>query len=159
MNKNTNIPGGNQTAGIYAQTGVNLISFDFGADPYSVEIGQNLNITGGYTYAFDGDTVAEQSFFLYPSSIKATFSTTGGSMNSAYTYYYVVTYEWSDNQGNIFRSAPSIPVVAGPSGATATASCVLNIPTLRLTNKQNVKICVYRWSSRSEEHTSELQSP
>ena len=40
--------------------------------------------------------------------------TIGGNEDTSYTYYYQVTYEWSDNQGNIFRSAPSIPVV-GPS--------------------------------------------
>jgi hypothetical protein len=68
-------------------------------------------------------------------------------------YYYQVIYEWSDNQGNIIRSAPSIPTVAAAasfSGATNTV--VVNIPTLRLSYKSNVKISVYRWSTTQQSY-------
>lgn len=60
-------------------------------------------------------------------------------------YYYQVTYEWSDNQGNLFRSAPSIPITITTSGDNAI---VLDVPTLRLTYKTSspVKIVIYRWS-------------
>lgn len=65
---------------------------------------------------------------------------------SAQQYFYQVTYEWSDNQGNVFRSAPSIPVsVTTTSGHS---SIKINIPTLRLTYKiaNPVQIVIYRWS-------------
>jgi hypothetical protein len=49
-----------------------------------------------------------------------------------------------DSVGNIHRSAPSFPIqgTIQNSGGNFT----FNIPTLRLTNKTNVQICLYRWS-------------
>jgi hypothetical protein len=66
---------------------------------------------------------------------------------AAQKYYYQVTYEWSDNQGNIFRSSPSIPVTVT---LTTDDAVLVNIPTLRLSlkNANNpVKIVIYRWST------------
>lgn len=150
VNKNINVPAGSQVAGVYAQLGINLASAIFGAQPQSVEIGSNLNLTGGITWAYDGYQITEQNFFLYPESIKATASTSGGNMDVSETFYYAVTYEWSDNQGNIFRSAPSVPLVVPPKGGSSTGSVTLEIPTLRLTYKTDVKICVYRWCTSQQ---------
>lgn len=134
-------------AGVYAQTGINLVNFDL--DPSSVvtsEIGSNLNLSGGFLWAYDGTQAVEQGFFLYPDNVEVTGSTTGGTM-TAQQYFYSVTYEWADNQGNLFRSAPSIPVSVTTTGATS--SVTVNIPTLRLTYKtlNPVKLVVYRWST------------
>ena len=86
----------------------------------------------------------EQNFFLYPDSIEVAGSGTSGSM-SAQQYYYQATYEWTDNQGNAYRSAPSIPVTVT---LTSDTSVLINIPTLRLTYKtaNPVKTVIYRWS-------------
>lgn len=70
---------------------------------------------------------------------------------STYTnaYFYQFTYEWADNNGNIYRSAPSIPLAVTTSNDTdVTGSVTLQIPTLRLTYKtaNPVKIVIYRWS-------------
>ncbi len=215
----------NQTPNIYSQTGVNVVDFTIGGvNIYSAEIGQTLNVTGGFLWSYDGSAAFENGFFLYPDSIEAawsnaaasTITTTGTAANGSQTlvvgsasgilvgmtiadstnpgyittgttvtaisgttliistatthsisgdtvtftgnvvekpdgatktnaYFYQVTYEWSDNQGNQYRSAPSIPV-----GVTTTDSgpgiITVSIPTLRLSYKTNVKICVYRWS-------------
>lgn len=75
------------------------------------------------------------------SGVSLTF--TGAISNQQ--YFYVATYEWTDNAGNIHRSAPSLPV-----SVTTSASGlfnVINIPTLRLTYKNNVRIVIYRWST------------
>lgn len=136
--------------GIYSQTGINLVSFTIGTmDIDTAEIGSALQISGGYLGMFDGYLPVEQNFFLWPDSIEVTGSTSGGFM-SAQQYYYQVTYEWSDNQGNIYRSAPSIPVTVTTTGTTS--SVTVNIPTLRLTAKvaNPVKIVIYRWSTASE---------
>ncbi len=64
-------------------------------------------------------------------------------------YYYQITYEWTDNQGNAYKSAPSIPIpVTTANDTDTTGSVTLNIPTLRLTMKiaNPVKIVVSRWS-------------
>lgn len=69
------------------------------------------------------------------------------SFTNTNAYFYQVTYEWTDNQGNLFRSAPSLPIAVTTTGA-GTGIVTLNIPTLRLTykTKNPVKIIVYRWS-------------
>lgn len=68
----------------------------------------------------------------------------------AQQYYYVATYEWSDNQGNVFRSAPSLPV--GIVTTTATSTVTISVPTLRLTYKtaNPAKIVLYRWSAAQQ---------
>lgn len=139
------------TAGIYSQTGINLASFDIGvSDVLSTEIGSNLNLTGGFLTMYDGVTPVEQGFFVWPDSVEAS-GTTGGSMSDQ-QYYYQVTYEWADNQGNVFRSAPSIPV--GINLTSGQSAVTLNIPTLRLTYKVSVpvKIVIYRWSQAQQSY-------
>lgn len=209
--------------GVYAQTGVNLATCVFNISTLvSAEIGNNLNISGGLLYMYDGYAPVEQNFFVWPDDIElvgisATVSTgtvTSGSpiitsiataglstgMNVSGThipggatviavgsntvtmsanatadgaaevitftgnmtnqeYFYQVTYEWADNQGNIHRSAPSIPV----SITSTTPTVQVNIPTLRLTYKiQNpVKIVVYRWSTGQQQYyqTTNIANP
>lgn len=136
--------------GIYSQTGINLVSFTIGSlDIDTVELGQALQISGGYLSMFDGYLPVEQNFFLWPDSVEVTTSTSGGLL-TAQTYFYQVTYEWSDNQGNIYRSAPSIPVSVTTTGSTS--SNTVNVPNLRLTLKiaNPVKIVIYRWSSSQQ---------
>lgn len=217
VNKNTNVPSGSQTAGIYSQTGINAANFNFSSQIISSEIGSNLNLTGGYMSAYDGYSITEQGFHLYPDSVEVTTAasavtptgtvTTGsnvvtavssitgvglgalitgtgipvnqvvtaftsntitfgplvstgshsaetitvtGIVNVAQAYYYQFTYEWTDNQGNAFRSAPSIPITVTTTGTTSTNT--LTVPTLRLTEKISnpVKIVGYRWSAAQE---------
>jgi hypothetical protein len=136
-----------QASPVYSQTGLNLVTFNMSVNTVdSNEIGGNLNLTGGFIAGYDGYTVTEQNFFVWPDDIGLTASTTGGSM-SAQQYFYAVTYEWSDNAGNTFRSAPSIPVTV--TTGSSTSSVIINVPTLRLTYKlaNPVKIVVYRWST------------
>lgn len=166
VNKNTNVPTGTQVNGIYSQTGVNLASFVFGTDGLdTAEIGSDLHISGGILWMYDGYLPVEHMQLLYPDmdtanpTDAAAWSATGGAMAShpqggstpdpnPGAYYYQVTYEWTDNQGNAFRSAPSIPIPVTATGTGTTGSVTLNIPTLRLTMKtaNPVKIVIYRWS-------------
>lgn len=135
------------TSAIYTQTGLNLATFTIGnLTPIAAEIGQNLNLTGGYLWMYDGYLPVEQGFHLWPDYVELAGSTTGGTM-TAQTYFYQALYEWTDNQGNIFRSAPSIPVSVTTTGSTS--SVTVNVPTLRLTLKtaNPVKIAIYRAST------------
>lgn len=241
VNKNTNVPSGTQTAGIYSQTGINLATFTLGTQSLDTsEIGNNLHLTGGFLWMYDGYLPVEHNFFLWPDSIEATWTDTpvtptgtassgshtitlssasgvavgmsiADSTNSSYiptgttitalsgttatmsnatthaisgdtlsisgfmaskpdgstyqnAYYYQVTYEWTDNQGNAFRSAPSIPLAVTTSNDTDhTGSVTLSIPTLRLTMKtaNPVKIVVYRWSVAQQNYyqTTSITSP
>ena len=209
--------GAANAAGVFSQLGINQVNFNF-APAYiqTTEIGQNLNITGGYISGYDGLAPTEQNFFLFPenptvsnpthltptatptnaskvltsvsstanvavgmnisgtnipsSTVVTAFTANTITMSNAatgspgaetvtltgnmsnQTYYYQITYEWSDNQGNTFRSTPSIPLV----GTTSSNGLfnVLTIPTLRLTYKINnpVKIVVYRWSTAQQSY-------
>jgi len=151
VNKNTNVPAGSQVAGVYSQLGINLVSFTIGTtDVVSSEIGANLNISGGFLWAYDGYSPVEQGFFVYPDSVRLSAAGTGSGL-TAQPYFYQVTYEWTDNQGNAFRSAPSIPVSITPAAGQIVT---INVPTLRLTYKtaNPVKIVVYRWSQGQQSY-------
>lgn len=142
------------TGGVYSQTGINLVSFNFGtAGLITAEIGANLNITGGFLWAYDGYSLTEQGFHLYPDSVQETGTATTGGHMIAQIYYYQATYEWTDNQGNAFRSAGSIPIkVDLTASMTATNEVTITVPTLRITAKtaNPVKIVVYRWSTAQQ---------
>lgn len=146
-NKSQGVAGPN---GVYAQTGVNLATFELiPSSAVAAELGANLNISGAITLAYDGSVPVEQGFHLYPDYIEVTTSGAGGLI-TAQQYYYVVTYEWTDNQGNLFRSAPSLPVSITTVGATS--SNTINVPTLRWTAKTTnaVKLVAYRWSTAQQ---------
>lgn len=105
-------------APIFAQTGVNLAGFEIGtSDLGAGEIGNDLHITGGFVWMYDGVTPVEHGFHLYPEFVFSTPDVQDGGMADQ-QYYYVATYEWADNQGNLFRSAPSVPVGALPGSVT-----------------------------------------
>lgn len=141
---------------VYTQTGANLAVVDFDTMGLtSAEAANNLHLTGGFLWMYDGFRPIEHNFLLWPDSVEATWSESGGDMHSkpdgsttTNAYYYQVTYEWTDNQGNLFRSAPSIPVGVTTTGSSTSGSMTLDIPTLRLTYKVStpVRVVIYRWS-------------
>lgn len=156
VNKDTNPGSGVNINGVFTQTGVNFAKFNFNTDLLSTsETAETLQLNGGFLWSYDGTTLAEQNFFLWPDNVVATVgsgSGTSGSLSSQ-LYNYSVLYRWTDNQGNINRSAPSIPLAITVSGFTgSSASINLNIPTLRLTYKTRnpVVIEVYRWSQAQQ---------
>lgn len=162
VNKDTNVAAGTQITGVYSQLGINVATFTMTSNNLdTAEIGNNLNLSGGFLWMYDGVLPVENNFFLYPDidsahpTLNASYSTTGGSMvakpdgtTNTNAYYYRFTYEWTDNQGNAFRSAPSIPVAMTTSGSASTGSATIHVPTLRVTYKvaSPVKIVIYRWS-------------
>lgn len=209
--------GAASSLGVYSQLGVNLVSFEIETDKISAaEIGNNLNISGGFIWAYDGAQITEQGFHLYPDNIGLTASnhinTTGDVSNgnnviqnvastagvqigmnisgshipasttvtaitattitmsnnatstaagitltisgnmTAQQYFYQICYEWTDNQGNLFRSAPSVPQSVTLSGGNTIVT--LNINTLRVTQKtaSPVQIVIYRWSAAQQSY-------
>lgn len=139
---------------VYTQNGINQVAFDFTPNINTAETANNLHLSGGFLWMYDGYLPVEHNFFVYPDSIQTTVSHSGGSM-TVQDYYYQVIYQWTDNQGNIFNSAPSIPVIAASAGFTASSNSVtVNIPYLRLTYKtaNPVKIVIYRWSTAQQSY-------
>ncbi len=139
-------------AGIYTQTGINLVNFELiSPHQYSSEIASSLHLTGGQLWQYDGVKPVEHSFHVWPEDVEVGTATTGGSLADQ-TYFYAVTYEWTDSSGNIHRSAPSVPVKQVTTGGS-TSTNTLDIPTLRLTYKtapNSVRIVIYRWSTAQQ---------
>lgn len=133
---------------IYTQTGVSEVTFDFNASNtfFTSELGEDLHITGGILSLYDGVSVVEDGFNLFPEDVIVATSTTGGSVQDGQRQYSI-TYEWTDNQGQNHISAPSIPVTVTNSGG-GTSTNTITIPTLRLTAKvpprSPVVIGIYR---------------
>lgn len=158
--------------GIYSQTGVNLSFMTYGDDTLSTsELGLDLNLSGGFLYSYDGNTLNEQNFHLYPdmdtdvdgsgTSKALAVSHSGGNMTTQ-DYFYQVIYQWTDASGNIFNSAPSIPVPAKAASFSGSSnSVVVSIPTARLTYKSGIKLVVYRWSTAQQNYyqVTSISSP
>lgn len=148
VNKGTAVGSATPTNAIYTQSGINLGRLNYETGKITTaEVANNLNISGGMLWAYDGFQTTEHGFHLYPDNVVISSSTATGSI-SAGVYYYRVTYETTDGQGNVIRSAPSIPVVC--TFGSGTSNMVnLNVPTLKHTYRVSnnpVKIVAYRWS-------------
>lgn len=127
--------------------GVSILELDFSAQSNfsSVEFGKNAYILGGLLGSYDGQSVVEHGFNLYPENVSAAQGT-GGSLTALGTYQYRVVYQWTDAKGQLHRSAPSDPLTVVLTGVNNRVT--LTIPTLRLTEKKgartNVEIVVFR---------------
>lgn len=134
---------------IYTQTGINLAKFDINiSKQYSSEISDVLSLTGGQLWQYDGVKPSEYLFQVWPENVAVTTATGSGDL-TAQDYFYQFTYEWTDNQGNLYRSAPSIPISI--TTTTANSTNTLYVPTLRITSKATpVRIVGYRWSTAQQ---------
>jgi hypothetical protein len=133
VNKGTSLPSGTPTNAIYTQTGINLAKIGINkGTQLSSEIADVLTLTGGQTWMYDGITPVEQGFHVWPENVAIQGNSTVGSLVAATTYFYTFTYEWTDNQGELHRSAPSIPITYVPVAAPAnfTGNRTSGSPTL-----------------------------
>lgn len=102
--------GAAQASGISSQTGGNLITLTFNEFPMvTEEIASALHISSGFTWMYDGAKPVEHSFDLWPEPFVITGGAVTGGGLSPQQYFYQMTYEWTDAQGNLHRSAPSVP--------------------------------------------------
>lgn len=149
------------TSNIYSQTGANLAFVDFTLNPFPVsEIGHNLLLGGGFLWMYDGVKPVEQNFHLFPEDVLPVTDATTGAM-TAQEYFYQAIYEWTDAQGNLHRSAPSVPVSVT---LTSDTSVLVNVPTARLTYKtapNPIRITIYRWSTAQQDYyqVTSIQNP
>ena len=127
--------------------GVNSVQIDHSAPRIGApaQLAGNLHIPGGFLKMYDGVSVVEHGFHLYPESFSAALSGASGLANGV--YQYIVVYEWIDGRGQIHRSVTSLPASVTVTGGPKQVN--LTIPTLRYTSKKapvrsEVIISVYR---------------
>lgn len=114
----------------------------------SASMADSLYIAGGVVNQFTGDDATELGFFYYPFLDAAANITeaTGGSLTTGGTYQHAVMYEWTDDRGNVHRSAPHFSTARSLS--TGMNSFDVSFPYYRFTRKQDkgdaVRLVVYR---------------
>lgn len=139
-----------ENADTFTETGIALVELDFDSEDSHVTatLGRGLYMAGACPLHYDGKAWTELGFHVGPEHIVATPAGSTGSMTSSVTYLYRVWYEWTDAQGEIHRGPTSIgtSVVMGASDTHVT----LTLPTLRVTSKSNVRICVARGKANDE---------
>lgn len=101
-----------------------------------------LHCAGGQLWMFDGKSVVEHGFHTIPRISSATQGT-GGSLADA-TYGFILVFEWLDAQGQLHRSAPSLPTFVTVTGGSGTASVAVVCVPLQVTAKQNAQLVLYR---------------
>jgi hypothetical protein len=121
----------------FSTTGISRVTLDFGStDKYfSTQLGNNLLINGGFVNAYDGTSIIEHGFHLWPESISlGSTSASGGNLSNG-AYSVAAVYSWTDNYGQVHRSAPSPYASITLSGGGSTQQFTVTVPTLRLTSK------------------------
>lgn len=95
---------------------------------------------GPFTYMFLGSTVRIQNSF--PGVAAAPTSAVSVGNIAAGTYLYNAIYQWTDNLGQNHDSGTAVPLSTTVGGDGYSVSIL--VPTLKLTEKKNVRIVVYR---------------
>lgn len=116
--------------------------------PYSNALmADGLHICAGVLRLYDGNTVTEHGFHVFPEVLSFTPASTGGFLSDG-NYGYVAVYRWTDNTGKDHRSAPTqLPLTVVLTGGTSTQMVTVTVPTLRITDKSNVVLELYRTES------------
>lgn len=108
--------------------------------PVSIDnkvLGSCLNISGGFLKQYDGSpNIFEQGYHLYPETPTLVSSNGAGSLTNSGVYSYVVVWEWTDNQGQLVRSAPSLPANITLGGSDDTV--VITVRSLPITSKADI---------------------
>jgi len=111
--------------GNFFLTGVMQTAFNFNPTGLiSVDLGNGLQTTGGFLSSYDGVSSVELGYHVFPEQITVTPSFANGGL-SAGSYQWSSVYAWTDNFGQIHRSAPSVPTsvkfpISQPVTFTAT---------------------------------------
>ncbi len=124
-----------ENATIYSPTGVSLTSLDFENQnkALTAQLGNNLLIAGSMLQMYDGQSIVEHGFLLYPESVAPAINGGSSGLDDG-DYQYIAHYEWTDGFGQIHRSQPSVAVDFTMSGGPKSVNIV--VETLRLTRKR-----------------------
>lgn len=114
-----------------------------------------LLITGGAPRIFDGGSIVESGFHLFPEKPPANstsdlpdlgtgnelsaWTPAAGSLTDG-TYYVQLIWEWTDSRARVHRSAPSLPFAMVVSGVTGYSIRVMS----PLTSRAGTRLVAFR---------------
>lgn len=110
----------------------------------NARLGGQQVFANGLPYSYDGARLTEHGFSVAPDIVGIDETATGtvGTFGTG-TYFYRLTWEWTDAQGQLHQSAPSAPwSYVRTSGATKAP--VIYFSGLQLTSKINVNAVLWR---------------
>lgn len=134
------------TGTFFTTNGIAAATINFEPDsPYSnAYLAEGLHLCAGVLKLYDGATISEHGFHVFPEVLSAATAGTGGSMSDG-DYAYVAVYRWTDNTGREHRSAPTqSPLTSTLSGGGSSQKITVTIPTLRISDKSDVVIDLFR---------------
>lgn len=118
-----------------------VMDFDSEDSHQAVQFGRGLYLSAACPQHYAGRIWTEQGFNMGPELISGVAGS-GGSLTTDSSYEFVVWYEWTDDLGEIHRGPTSVGYAISTAGANRKIT--LTVPTLRVTRKENVRICVAR---------------
>lgn len=116
--------------------GIGLSKIEFDTTTTSSSMANNLALSGGYISTYDGSTVVEQGFHLFPEQITMSAGATtppGSGTIPTGNYSATCVFSWIDEKGQIQRSAPAIPTP--PIAITLGQQFGISVPPLTFTSK------------------------
>lgn len=116
--------------------GVSALTVNFDRPRSAAQVGPNTFFSGALVTQYDGASVTEAGFHLFPEGLATTVA--AGSLTG--TYQYCALYEWQDNSGQRHQSAPSLPVSVSPSSQNVTVT----LPALSITARTGVTVVLFR---------------
>jgi hypothetical protein len=128
----------------FTESGLRAVTMDFESEDthQTAQLGRGLYLAAACPQHYAGRTWTEQGFHYGPELIPAPVQDTGGALTQTGVYQYKFWYEWTDDLGEIHRGPESVGVSVTLTGANDELT--FGIPTLRVTRKGNVRICVAR---------------
>lgn len=128
----------------FGETGVRVVTLDFADDDArrTAQLGRGLYMGGACPQHYDGQIWNEAGFHVGPERLAFSSSSPGAGAFAIGSYEYRAWYEWTDAQGEVHRGPTSIGTTV--TLAEANTTIALEVPTLRVTDKSNVRVCVAR---------------
>ncbi len=127
----------------FTESGIRRVVLDFDSEDthQTAQFGRGLYLAAACPQHWAGRKWTEQGFHMGPELISSV-EAGGGSMTPSSSYRYAVWYEWTDDLGEIHRGPTSVSTTVATGVAETQAT--LTLPMLRVTRKENVRICVAR---------------
>ncbi len=144
-----------ETGSDFRETGIKMFDLDFVSTSthQQAQLGAGLYLGGACPMHYDGRTWAEQGFHFGPEVVTTT-PASGGSLTASTTYEYRYWYEQTDAQGEVHLGPTSAGTIVTMGVGQTQVTHVL--PTLRVTLKDRVRICVARSLAAQTGKTAQL---